>query len=288
MRVTSAAFLGFCVSSVLLATGICALGQSPSPSPGSEDFARYAMKLRESKLLKMEPLLSVPATTRPSFNGFAGRYPWKTNIVTEVFWIGEPATGSRSAWDPEWERHYGGPDNPKASARHDYILNNFTPKLNPFYCSLPYNDVEDGTTKPEAPLVIRWFKEAYKKYGESVCQYRWVEIRNHSGQACYAQWSDCGPFGPDQWQYVFGNKPPASNSQHGAALGVSPAIRDFLGLSQMDVTSWKFADFKDVPPGPWSYYGDNNDFVIDARRNSERVVSRPAGDDGAPTVISQH
>lgn len=56
----------------------------------------------------------------------------------------------------------------------------------------------------------------------------------------------------------------------------------------MDVTSWKFADFKDVPPGPWSYYGDNNDFVIDARRNSERVVSRPAGDDGAPTVISQH
>ena len=48
MRVINTAVLGFCVTSVLLATGIWALGQSPSPSPSSEDFAPYAMKLRES------------------------------------------------------------------------------------------------------------------------------------------------------------------------------------------------------------------------------------------------
>jgi hypothetical protein len=238
------------------------------------------MKLRQSAQLKLEPDALVPATNHPNFAGFAGRYPWKSNIVTEIFWIGEPATGSRSAWDPEWERHYGGPDNPKASARNDYIPNSFTPKLNPFYCSLPYNDVEDSTTKPEARLVIPWFKEARKKDGESVCQNRWVEIRDHSGRTCYAQWSDCGPFGTDQWQYVFGNTMPKANSNHGAGLSVSPAVRDFLGLSEMDVTSWRFVDLENVPRGPWSHYGDNNDFVISARRNKERIVSRTGTDSG--------
>jgi hypothetical protein len=245
------------------------------------------MTLRPGPPLKLEPQQFLPATNQPGFIGFGGRYPWKTNIVTELFWIGGPATGSRSAWDPQWERHYGGPDNPKPSARHDYIPNNFTPKLNPFYCSLPYNDVKDGTTKPEARMVIPWFKGAYKKSGASVCQNRWVEIRNHTGRICYAQWSDCGPSGTDHWEYVFGNDRPAWNIDHGAGLGVSPAVRDFLGLNGKDVTSWQFVDYRDVPSGPWSYYGDNNDFVINARRNPEHIAGRPSGDSGAPTAISQ-
>jgi hypothetical protein len=259
----------FCATSVLFATGISAYAQSPSPNPGSDDFAHYAMQLRQNATLKIEPQLILPTTNQPASFGPAARYPWKSNIVTEMFWIGEPATGSRSAWDPAWERHYGGPDIPKPSARHDYIPANFTPKLNPFYCSLPYNDVKGATTKPEAPLVIPWFKEAYRKNGQSVCQNRWVEIRNSNGRTCYAQWSDCGPFGTDQWQYVFGNEQPAPNSQHGAGLGVSPAIRDYLGLSQMDVTSWRFVDIKEVPVGPWSNFGTNNDFVINSRRNPQ-------------------
>ena len=79
---------------------------------------------------------------------------------------------------------------------------------------------------------------------------------------------------------------PAWNINHGAGLDVSPAVRDFLGLTGMDVTSWRFVDFPDIPPGPWSYYGDNNDFVMSARRNTERVVSR-ADNDGNPTVITR-
>ncbi len=59
------------------------------------------MKLQESAPLKIEPELFLPTTNPPSLPGSAGRYRWKTNIVTEIFWIGEPATGSRSAWDPE-------------------------------------------------------------------------------------------------------------------------------------------------------------------------------------------
>ena len=49
------------------------------------DFAKYAMKLREQALLKVEPQVFVPTASRPA----ATRFPWKTNIVTTVFWIGE-------------------------------------------------------------------------------------------------------------------------------------------------------------------------------------------------------
>ncbi|MGA3170569.1 MAG: hypothetical protein ABSE62_06105 [Chthoniobacteraceae bacterium] len=284
----------FLIASVLLATGVSLRAQSPYES--SEDFARYAMKLREAALLKIEPEVYVPTTSsRSSLWGFGSNYPWKAGIVTTVFWVGErptennPVPNTRSAWDPDWVDNYGGYDDPDPNNRRNYIPANFTPRQNPFYCALPYNDVSEGSTKPEAPLVIPWFKEAYVKYGQSVCQNRWIEIRNHDGRSCYAQWSDCGPFRTDDYQYVFGNEVPEPNLNHGAGLDVSPAVRDFLDLSGMDVTSWRFVDFHDVPPGPWSYFGDNNDFVVNARKNTERVVSRNPGDDdgNSPTVITR-
>ena len=282
--------LGLMAAPLLLATG-SASAQSPYQS--SEDFARYAMKLRESALLKIEPEVFVPTTSRPSFYSFGGRFPWKVNIVTTVFWVGErptvnnPVPNTRSAWDANWVVDYGGYDDPDPGARRDYIPANFTPRQNPFYVALPYNDITEGTTKPEAPVVIPWFKEAYVKYGQSVCHNRWIEIRNHEGRSCFAQWSDCGPFRTDDWQYVFGSEVPPSNINHGAGLDVSPAVRDFLGLNGMDVTAWRFVDFRDVPTGPWAYYGDNNDFVVNARRNTERVVSRTNDDGGSPTVIAR-
>jgi hypothetical protein len=291
MRALKSTVLGFVVASSLFASGGLLRAQSPYQS--SEDFARYAMKLRESALLKIEPEVFVPTTSRPSLFGFNGRFPWKVDIVTTVFWVGErptqnnPVPNTRSSWDINWVTDFGGYDDPDPNNRRNYIPANFTPRLNPFYFALPYNDVTSGTTKPEAPIVIPWFREVYRKYGQSVCQNRWIEIRSPSGRSCYAQWSDCGPFRTDHWQYVFGDERPEPNINHGAGLDVSPAVRDFLGLSGMDVTSWRFVDYRDVPPGPWSYYGENNDFVISARRNTERVVSRNEDDSASPTVITR-
>jgi len=292
MRAVNTTLLGFIAASALLATGTGVFGQSPYES--SEDFVRYAMKLRESALLKVEPEVWVPTANRPSMYGFEGRYPWKVNIVTTVFWVGEqptinnPVPNTRSAWDVNWVENYGGYDDPNPGNRRNFIPARFTPRQNPFYFALPYNDVTNATTKPEAAMVIPWFKEVYRKYGQSVCQNRWIEIRNYRGQSCYAQWSDCGPFRTDHWQYVFGDERPEPNINHAAGLDVSPAVRDFLGLSGMDATSWRFVDFHDVPPGPWAYYGDNNDFVITARRSTERVVSRSVSDDGGtPRVITR-
>ena len=277
---------------MLLLSAAGLLAQMPDQS--AESFAQYAMTLRQNAMLKVEPHVLVPSASEPSYIGAAGRYPWKMDIMTTVFWVGEKATprnpvpNNKSAWDRNWVFNYGGYDNPDPVARRNYIPVNFTPRQNPFYFALPYNDVTNGTTKAEAPMVVPWFRQAFRKNGESVCRNRWIEIYSKATrQTCYAQWSDCGPFRTDHWEYVFGNEQPAWNMNQGAGLDVSPAVRDFLGLNGMDVTSWRFVEFRDVPPGPWSYYGDNNDFVISARTNTERVVSRGADDGAMPTVVTR-
>jgi hypothetical protein len=100
-----------------------------------------------------------------------------------------------------------------------------------------------------------------------VCRHRWVAVRK-GDRICYAQWEDCGPFLTDHFQYVFGNERPKPNANHGAGLSVSPSVRDYLGLAPTDVVDWQFVEVRDVPPGPWRSYGDNNHFVI-ARRQME-------------------
>src|SRR5256885_16731513 len=132
------------------------------------------------------------------------------------------------------------------------------------------NDVTHGPFKPEAALVIPWFKQAYTGQGQSVCRDHWIAIRK-CNRTCYAQWEDCGPFRTDHFQYVFGNERPKPNLNHGAGLDVSPAVRDYLGLAPTDVTDWQFVEVRDVPPGPWRSYGENNNFVI-ARRQLEKPL----------------
>ena len=249
---------------------------TPQPLPSvfedSARFSAYAMKLREHELLKIEPQAFVPTTSRP----VRGRFAWKTNIVTTVFWIGEKQN-RKSAWDANWTNNYGGYDNPDSSARRNYKPVSFTPRQNPFYVALPYNDVSHGQFKPEAPLVIPWFKTAYTGPGHSVCKGRWLAIRK-GDRTCYAQWEDCGPYRTDHFQYVFQNESPKPNLSHGSGMNVSPAVRDYLGLQTTDVTDWQFADVRDVPPGPWRSFGDNNHFVLAKRQMEQKLSERETKD----------
>jgi len=255
--------------------------EARSPYQNREEFTQYAEKLRESALSKMEPRVQVPttgrSTYRPTVPVSRGRYPWKINIVTTVFWVGErptarnPTPNTASSWDARWTQTFGGFDNPDPSARRGFIPAAFIPAQNPFYVALPYNDVTRGTTKPEARFVIPWFNREFERPGKSVCRSRWIAIR-HRGRVCYAQWEDCGPFRTDHWQYVFGNERPKPNLNQGAGLDVSPAVRDYLGMASKDVCDWKFVEFGEVPFGPWSRYGENNHFVQNARRSGQRVA----------------
>lgn len=217
-------------------------------------------------MVRVEQRILVRAPSRPT----ASQFPWKKDIVTTIFWIGEGNQfgRSRSAWNKNWLQAYGGVDTPDPGERRNYIPVGFTPRLNPFYCALPYNDVMNGQFKPEAPLVIPWFKTAYTEPGRSVCEDRWIAIRKDN-RTCYAQWEDCGPFTTHQFEYVFLNERPRENLNHGAGLDVSPAVRDYLGLQPTDITDWHFVDVRDVPPGPWRTYGDNNHFRL-KRLNDEK------------------
>ncbi|MGH7939422.1 MAG: hypothetical protein ACRD5Z_20755, partial [Bryobacteraceae bacterium] len=61
---------------------------------------------------------------------------------------------------------------------------------------------------------------------------------------------------------------------HGAGLDVSPAVREYLGLGNMSLNDWQFVEVRDVPPGPWRNYGDNNNFVIARRMTEERLAEQ--------------
>lgn len=260
----------------IIASASLAVAQSPYRS--SEDFARYAMKLRENALLQIEPKVFVPTTSRSGL--FGGKYPWKTSIVTTIFWVGEsasvrnPVHNRSSSWDADWSESFGGFDDPNPLARNGF-LPRFIPKQNPFYCALPYNDVTRGTTKPEARVVIPWFRQTFEREGKSVCRDRWVAIRK-GNRVCYAQWSDCGPFRTDHYQYVFGDEKPKPNLNRGAGLDVSPAVRDYLRLAPTDITDWKFVEFREVPNGPWANWGENNTFVQAKRSGTSQVASSVA------------
>jgi hypothetical protein len=262
----------------LLASALRIAAQTPYQD--SAEFEKYARMLREKALLKLEPGVVIPTAHRPLDRS---RYPWKNNIVATLIWIGSEGKNAASAWDANWAASYGGLDSPAPAERKGFIPAKFVPRQNPFYCALPYNDVTRGGTKPEAKTVIPWFNEVFAREGQSVCRDRWVRIRSREGKDCYAQWSDCGPFHADHWQYVFGDERPKPNLNQGAGISIAPAVRDYLALSSTDVVDWQFVEFKDVPRGAWSMYGENNPFVQLARRNPGRTTNLEPANPPAPT-----
>lgn len=181
--------------------------------------------------------------------------PWKRNVVATVFWVGElagennPTPNNQSAWDQNWQENFGGVDQP--GRRNGWCPEGFTPRLNPFYVALPYNDVaRGGVHRPEAAEVIPWFWQSYRGDGISVCKGHWVAI-HHAGRVCYAQWEDVGPFEVDHWQYVFGKEVPRPNRNQSAGIDLSPAVCDYLGLGSGSTVEWRFMDERQVPQGPW-------------------------------------
>jgi len=182
-------------------------------------------------------------------------YPLHKDITVTIFWIGEEAGqengfigNTMSAWDDEWMNHYGGYDDP--DHRNGYFPQGFIPKENPFYFALPYNDFKDGIRKPDAYMVVYWaWEKLWGKY-ESMCKNRWIRIIK-GNKVVYGQWEDVGPFGEDDKNYVFGYALPQNLENKRAGLDVSPAIRDYLGLSDIDKIDWQFVREEEVPPGPW-------------------------------------
>ena len=195
----------------------------------------------------------------PSPMPVPSRYPMHLGITATVFWVGEPQGGgssednSLSAWDDNWQRHFGGFDDP--FNRNGYYPAGFRPKENPFYLDLPYNDFDDdGKRKTNAGEVVPWAREQEWSQKESMLKNRWVKLMRN-GNVCYGQIEDAGPYEYDDHAYVFGTAKPKNTLANSAGLDVSPALRDCLkfdGQNNDDnKVDWQWVDEKDVPPGPW-------------------------------------
>ena len=270
-------------------SALFAHGTVTKAEPSKSKFTKKSEKKSSQSAVGIDSLVFAPNHLRSAPPSPGERFPWKQQIVTTVFWIGEmptennPVPNKASSWDKNWSKSYGGYDDPNRAKRSDYMPVKFTPRQNPFYCALPYNDKAATGHRPEASRVVPWFNEAYQGPGVSVCKSHWVAIRK-GNKVAYAQWEDAGPFRTDHWQYVFGNERPKPNLNKGAGLDVSPAVRDYLGLNETDVTDWQFVDFKDVPRGPWSKLGENNTFVIADREQGARTAQAKRG--GGPEATS--
>jgi hypothetical protein len=218
------------------------------------------------------PLLVSEPSAAPAPRGTP--YPVHRNVTATVFWVGEPKGGGSSednalsAWDDRWLEHYGGLDDPwtRRSPRNDYFPRGFTPRENPFYFDLPYDDFGDGgEPRRDRLAVVPWASRLlpelrrHQRLGlpYSLLKNRWVKL-SRRGRVCYAQWEDSGPYVYDDAAYVFGgaDQRPASRLANGAGHDVSPAVRDCLrfdGLNNAaNAVDWQFVDGADVPPGPWT------------------------------------
>lgn len=180
------------------------------------------------------------------------QYPWHNNIIATEFWVGEPGDGSNdfitnvsSTWVQDWAGAYGGTDDPD-----DRCGNNpcgFTPKENPFYAALPYNDLNSNCRPKDSRTAVYWF-QGNTQNGESLLKNRWIQVKK-GDKVAYAQVEDAGPFGEDDVGYVFGDQPPEEKR---AGLDLSPAVADYLGIDGRAEVSWRFVDVAEVPQGEWT------------------------------------
>jgi hypothetical protein len=185
-------------------------------------------------------------------------YPWKKEIITTEFWIGEPGCSISptdnvaSAWDQNWRDSNRGTDSPYN--RSGYATADHAATVNPFYVALPFNDLA-YPDKAREWLPPGWHREPRDGRPVSACKDRWVEIKNRQGEYCYAQWEDVGPLVSDHAEYVFGDERPDTLTR--AGLDVSPAVAQYLHIDGDNrYTSWRFVDDEDVPPGLWLKYDE--------------------------------
>src|SRR5258707_1658995 len=109
--------------------------------------------MKAISILSISALAAISAgcsSTRQSVSATGERYPWKKNIVTTVFWIGEHPSGNnpvpnrRSSWDKDWTRNYGGFYDPNPSHPSKYMPVEITPPQNTIFFALPYNHKTDN------------------------------------------------------------------------------------------------------------------------------------------------
>lgn len=205
--------------------------------------------------------------------------PWHTDIVATTFWVGEvfdpnaPDGSQRvSTYDSRWLESYGGCDGiivdgqcrtEKRTADNNWFPTSMTPRQNPFYLDLPYDDLNNPTGFSQRCSVVPWaddpgYRGRCNDRQFSYLKNRWVHLVGPNGAGCYGQIQDAGPHRYDDVAYVFGDDDarPANREHNGAGLDVSPALNGCLGFRELngafDRVDWRFVEETEVPAGPWT------------------------------------
>lgn len=266
------------VAVVTLGATVAALAACTGPAPMPSPTPRSSATARVSPGPTPPPMSETPEPPAPEQPGGASNYPWHTGIPATTFWVGEifdpnAPDGSQelSTYDSRWLESYGGCDGVTAgggcgtearTAANDYFPTSMTPRENPFYLDLPYDDINDPIGFAERDAVIPWAgQEPYRSHrGDQDFSYlknRWVQLVLGT-RTCYGQIEDAGPGEYHDAAYVFGadDARPANTRYGGAGLDVSPALTGCLGFPDLNgITpgiSWRFVEASEVPPGPWT------------------------------------
>lgn len=221
--------------------------------------------------------------------------------MATTFWVGEIydpnlPDGSQvcSTYDSQWAFHWGGVKTGVAGSGTDCAgspvgscdgipgkntcatevrteangyfptSSKVTPRENPFYLDLPFDDINDSTGFKSRCQVIPWagdpgYAGKCKDGNFSYMKNRWVHMVGASGRDCYGQVQDAGPSHGSLYHdaaYVFGanDKQPVQGQFNNAGADVSPALNGCLGFKELDgdgdKIKWRFVD--SPPPGPWT------------------------------------
>lgn len=273
--ITVAVAIAAAVSTPAQAPG-AAEGTSQSSTPSATPSAGSAPTPTPTQTTTTSPPTSPPVPP-PPVEPSARQYPWHTGIVATTFWVGEifdpnAEDGSQmlSTYDSNWFGSYGGCDGVTSggsceteprTAANNYFPTQMTPRENPFYLDLPFDDINNSNAFRMREKVIPWAGDAAYRgmsgnNNASMMKNRWVQLRAN-GRTCYGQIQDAGPGVYDDANYVFGtaDQRPANTRYNGAGMDVSPALNGCLHFSSLngqdDRVDWRFVEASDVPPGPW-------------------------------------
>src|SRR5919108_2784235 len=101
-------------------------GTAEKAEPAKLKLSKKSERLSEDALVNVDSIAFAPRHLRSAPPKGDERYPWKREIVTTVFWIGEapggnnPVPNRSSSWDKDWAKSYGGFDDPNPARRQDY------------------------------------------------------------------------------------------------------------------------------------------------------------------------
>jgi len=109
-------------------SSLFAHGTEEKTEPVKTKFSKKSDKSADERSTGATSVSFIPGQFFKTRSAAAQRYPWKSNIVTTVFWIGEQAGGNNlvpnrtSCWDKQWTKNYGGSDDPNRAHRSNYIV----------------------------------------------------------------------------------------------------------------------------------------------------------------------